>query len=196
MAAADADRRRVERELHDGPQQHLIGLAVKLQLARRLADTDLSALNQLLREMGRDVQEALEELRRLGSRVHPPVLADRGLVEALRAAAAAAAVPTRVDATPALERFSPEIEAAVYFCCVEALHHLQAAERAAIELSRQPDTLVFSVTAEGARPDPWAEEDLLAIGDRLGAAGGQLTSPADPAGRACLTGTIPLGGRP
>jgi len=194
VAAADAERRGVERELHDGPQQHLIGLAVNLQLARRLADTDPSGLKPLLESMSRDVQEALDHVRRLGVRVYPPVLPDRGLVEALQTAAEPS-VTTRVEASPALDRFTPEIEAAVYFCCVEALERLHAPERATIRLSREPDALVFVVTAETGS-DAWADDDLVAIGDRLGAVGGKLTSTAPPAGRASISGTVPLGRRP
>jgi signal transduction histidine kinase len=110
----------------------------------------------------------------------------------LRAAAAEATVPTRVEAPSTLERFSPEIEATVYFCCVEALDRVQRAERATIQLSRETDTLAFAVAADGTGPDPWTEQDLLAVGDRLGAAGGRLTKPAAPAGGACLCGTVPL----
>ena len=74
VLAADADRRRIERELHDGPQQHLVALAVNLQLTRRLVDVDPAAARALLEEMGRDVQEALEGARKLAHRIYPPLL--------------------------------------------------------------------------------------------------------------------------
>ena len=196
VATADAERRRIERDLHDGVQQQLVALAVNLQLARQLADADPSALMPLFEEIGRDVQEALEDVRRLASRVYPPFLDDRGLVEALRAAASEAVVPTRVEAPAPLERYSAEIEAAAYFCCLEALEdaarHPKSGQRATIRLRRDEDALVFDVIAEGGDAGPWTEEGLLAIGDRLGAVGGRLAVSADIGEGACLSGTIPL----
>src|SRR5438876_4805643 len=84
VAAADAERRRIERDLHDGVQQHLVALAVNLQLARQLADSDPEALRSLLDDLTRDVHEALESVRALARQVYPPLLLDRGLAEALR----------------------------------------------------------------------------------------------------------------
>ena len=196
VATADAERRRIERDLHDGVQQQLVALAVNLQLARQLADADPSALMPLLEEIGRDVQEALEDVRRLASRVYPPFLDDRGLVEALRAAASEAVVPTRVEAPPQLERYPAEIEAAAYFCCLEALEDAagqpKSGHRATIRLRRDERALVFDVIAEGSDAGPWTDQGLLAIGDRLGAVGGRLAVSADIGEGACLSGTIPL----
>ena len=176
-------------------QQHLVALAVNLQLARRLADGDPSALMSLLEEIGRDVQEALEDVRRLASRVYPAFLLDRGLVEALRAAAAEAAVATHVEAPPSVGRYSAEIEAAAYFCCMEALEDGAGpprGERATIRLRQAERALVFDVVVEGGGPGPWAEKDLLGIGDRLDAVGGRLGVSPDTGRGACLSGTIPL----
>ena len=196
IASADAERRRIERDLHDGVQQQLVALAVNLQLARQLADGDPAALMPLLEEIGRDVQEALEDVRRLASRVYPAFLLDRGLVDALRAAAAQAAVPTHVEALPSVGRYSTEIEAAAYFCCVEALEDAagppQPGERATIRLRQAERALVFDVVVEGGGPGPWAEKDLLGIGDRLGAVGGRLEVSPDTGRGARLSGTIPL----
>ena len=196
VAMADAERRRIERDLHDGVQQQLVALAVNLQLARQLANADPSALMPLLDQIRREVQEALEDVRRLASRVYPPFLDDRGLVEALRAAASEAIVPTRVEAPVPLERYSAEVEAAAYFCCLEALEdsakHPKSGQRATIRLRRDELTLVFDVITEGSDAGPWTDEDLLAIGDRLGAVGGWLALSADSGEGACLSGTIPL----
>ncbi len=194
VATADAERRRIEGDLHDGVQQHLVALAVNLQMARQLA-ADPSALMPLLDEIGRDVGEALDDVRRLASRVYPATLLDRGLAEALRAAASEAAIATRVEAPQPAERYPTEIEAAAYFCCVEALaaaaSHPTPPERAIVRLRRERHALVIDVIVEGGH-DPWAEQELLAIGDRLGAVGGRLTAPSESAQGSRLSGTIPL----
>lgn len=195
-AAADADRRRIERDLHDGAQQQLIALAVNLQLARALADSDPRALKTLLEEIRRDVHDALEDVRRLATRIYPPFLLERGLVETLQAAAADALIPTRVEA-PAAERYSPEIEATVYFCCLETLQqaaeHAGAGDGATIRVCQFEDALRFDVVVARAGADEWpTEEDLASIGDRLGAVGGSLVVSVDDDAGICVSGTIAL----
>ena len=97
VLAADADRRRIERELHDGVQQHLVALAVNLQLVDRLVDDDPTAAKAILEELGRDVSQALEEAAQLAQRIHPPLLDTGGLAAALRAAASSAGVSSSVE---------------------------------------------------------------------------------------------------
>src|SRR6266571_3288757 len=97
VAAADAERRRVERDLHDGIQQHLVALAVNIQLVRQLADSDPEAMRAVLDEIASDVREALESVRALAQTVYPPLLLDRGLGDALRAAVLDAGVPARLE---------------------------------------------------------------------------------------------------
>ena len=121
VATADQSRRQIERNLHDGAQQHLVALAVKLGLARQLVDGDREALGTLLEELRADAQTTLTELRELAHGIYPPLLMDRGLPEALRAAANRSALATDVDAE--VGRFPAEVEAAVYFCCLEALQN-------------------------------------------------------------------------
>jgi len=178
-------------------QQHLVALAVNLQLARQLADTDPTGLTSQLAEIGRDVQEALDDVRRLAARVYPASLVDRGLVDALRAAASEAVIPTRVEASRQSERYPAEIEAAVYFCCAEAVEAAaarkpQPGERAIVRVRREQDALAFDVIVEGGRPEPWTEQDLIGISDRLGSVGGRLAASPDIGQGACLSGTIPL----
>jgi signal transduction histidine kinase len=196
VAAADAERRGIERDLHDGAQQYLIALAVNLQLARRLAESDPAALKTLLEEIGEHVHEALDDVRRLAWRIYPSFLLDRGLVEALRAAAAEGAVPTRVEAAP-IGRYSPEIEATVYFCCVETLHvaaeHPQAVEDATIRVSDSEDALSFDVIVDGGDGEHWTRPNLVGMSDRLAALGGRLTIESELAG-VRISGTIPLEG--
>jgi signal transduction histidine kinase len=192
VAAADAERRVIERDLHDGVQQYLIALAVNLQLARRLADSDPVALKVLLEEIGQHVREALEDVRRLSWRIYPSFLLERGLVGALQAAASEAVISTNVEAT-AIRRCSVEIEATVYFCCVEtlqaAVEYLGANGRATIRLSELQDALRFEVFIDGSDPEQWTTRELAGMSDRLGALGGRL-SVSSEAGGTCISGTI------
>jgi signal transduction histidine kinase len=198
VAAADAERRRIERELHDGAQQHLIALLVNLQLARQLADDDPAAVKVLLDEIARDVREALEDVRQLAHGIYPPLLLDRGLAQALGALASAAGIPTRVEAA-ALDRQAPEIEATVYFCCLEALRnaaqHAGAGARASVRAWHEQDSLRFDVIDDGAGFDPGTMQPgagVAGMGDRLGALGGRLTIHSQPGQGVRVSGTIPV----
>ena len=193
VAAADTERRRIERELHDGAQQQLIAVTVNLQLARQLADSDPAGLKTLLDEIRHDAQEALKDLRRLARQIYPSLLPDRGFVEALRSAASEAVIPTRVEGT-GVGRCASEIEAAVYFCCLELLQsaaeHLQA-ERASIRICQEPAVLTFEVIVHGVDLEGWTQMDPIGIRDRVGAVGGRLAITSE-AGRATYAGTIPI----
>ena len=198
LAAADAERRRIERALHDSAQQHLVALAVNLQLARQLADSDPAAAKTLLEEIGRDVREALEGVRELAHEIYPPLLIDRGLAEALKAAASGASIPTRVEAA-ALDRAPPEAEATVYFCCLEALQnaaeHAGAGAQATVRVWPERDALLFDVSDDGAGFDARATRwgaGLTSMSDRLGALGGRLTISSEPGHGTRVSGTIPL----
>jgi signal transduction histidine kinase len=173
-AAADAERRGIERDLHDGVQQDLVALAVNLQLARKLADSDLAATSTLLDEMRQDVQEALDGVRALAQGVYPPILPVRGLADALRT------IPAPVEAT-AVGRYPLEVEETVYFCCLELLRHASAS--ATVRLWQTEGTLCFAITG-----DIVVDGDHLAVvRDRLAALGGRLTTSAGDA-----RGMIPL----
>lgn len=192
VAANDADRRSLERDLHDGPQQHLIALAVNLQLARQLADSDPSAAKALLDEMGRDVQEALEETGRLAHRIYPPLLAAGGLAAALRAAAVITGVPTRIDVS-ADARYPPEIAGAVYFCCLDALERAEDGVRATVTVRDDAGALIFDILEQGAGlalPDVAGGADRSR--DRLEALGGGLAIRPEPGGGIRVSGSLPL----
>ena len=176
VAAADEERRRVERSLHDGVQQHLVALAVNIQLARQVAETDPASALALLDEMARDVHEALESVRALAQTIYPPLLLDRGLAEALRAAALESVHNVRLDVT-ATGRYEPAVEAAVYFGCVESL-----AEGASVRVWEGADQLCFEIAGDNVRLD-----DASTVGDRAGALDG--TVEAEP-GR--VAGRVPL----
>jgi signal transduction histidine kinase len=198
VAAADAERRRVERELHDGAQQHLVALAVNVQLARQLVESDPPAAQALLEEIGRDVRDALESVRRLAGEIYPPLLPDRGLAEALRAAAAAAGIPARVE-TASLGRYAAELEATVYFFCREALanaaRHAGPDAQATVRAWAEDGALRFEVEDDGVGFDPRTRgAGLTALGDRLEAVAGRLTISAAPGRGTRVSGTIPLPG--
>jgi signal transduction histidine kinase len=199
VAAADAERRRIERDLHDGAQQHLIAFAVNLRLARELADNDPQAAKAVLSDLSGDVQDALDDFRDLAHGIYPPVLVERGLVEGLRAAVSRAPVRTRVECGR-LGRYSPEVEATVYFCCIEALQnaakHGGARALATLRVWEEEDGLQFEVSDEGAGFDVAAGvrgAGLTSMEDRLGALGGRLSIGSVPGQGTRVSGVIPLG---
>jgi signal transduction histidine kinase len=198
VAAGDADRRKIERDLHDGAQQHLVALAVKLQLARQVVESDPAAAKAFLEEMSHDIREALDAVRELAFGIYPPFLVARGLTDALTAAASEAGIVTRVEAT-ALDRYPNEVEATVYFCCLEALHNATkyagAGARATVRAWQERGVLLFEVVDDGVGFDERAERrgaGLANMGDRLGALGGRLKISSEPGSGTRVFGTIPL----
>jgi signal transduction histidine kinase len=178
VLASDSDRRRIERELHKGPQQTLAALAVRLQQARSLVESDPSRAVELVDEMRCDVQQALEHLRALSERIYPPLLEAGGLRVALRTAAANAGVRARVEvavggACPA------ELAVTVYLCWVEVLGRIGNGSSAAIGVRDEGETLVFEISADVACLDT--------VKDRVEALGGCLTVAS---GR--VAGSLPL----
>ena len=154
--AADAERRRIERDLHDGAQQRLIALRMRLSLAEDLLRDDPAAASAAIHHIGEDVDVALTEIRALARGIYPALLADRGLADALRSAARRA--PSRVDVRAAgVTRHPPEIESAVYFSCLEALQnvlkHGRGASGARVSLW-QNGALEFEVADDGEGFDP------------------------------------------
>jgi signal transduction histidine kinase len=199
VAASDAARRQIERNLHDGAQQHLVALAVNLRLARQLAEQDPDASKAMLDQLAHDLQEAVQQLRDLAHGIYPPLLMDRGLVEALQAAAGRAALPTDVEAED-LGRFTPDVEAAVYFCCLEALQnagkHAGEGATATIKVWKEEGALLFEVADNGAGFDPVSRPHLGAgftnMSDRVGAIGGSLKVQAAPGKGTKISGRIPV----
>ena len=147
VLAADDDRRGIERELHNGVQQHLAALAVNLQLARELIVTDPAAARTLLDEMGRHVQQALDETAELAQRIYPPLLEAGGLAVALRSAAASIGITVSVEVA-AGARYPREVAAAAYWCCLEALEHAGAGAQATITMRDDEGALAFEVVVD------------------------------------------------
>jgi signal transduction histidine kinase len=173
LTAADEQRRSIERELHDGTMQELVALGVKLQLAGPLVETDSTAAAKLLDEMLHDVHEALDDVRRLAWRVYPSLLLDRGLGEALPVAASMAGIPAQVEAAADLGRFAPEIEASIYFCCVELLQHAaEGGGNATLSVRSEHGIVSFDLLLESADVEEWKAHDLSSVADRLNALGG------------------------
>ena len=156
MASGDAERRRIERNLHDGAQQHLVALAVNLRLARDIITDDSDAGLEMLDQLADEVQETIQEVRQLAHGIYPPLLVDSGLVEALRAAANRSPLPVDISAD-GIGRYPSETEAAVYFCCLEALQN--AAKHAPdahvdLRLWEEAGGLLFTVADDGPGFDP------------------------------------------
>ena len=197
VAAADRARRKIERDLHDGAQQRLIALRVKLGLAaERLADQDPAGAD-VIRGLEQDIDATIDEVRAFAQGVYPALLGETGLGEALRAAARAASLPTMVHAD-GLGRYPPEIEMAVYFSCSEALQnagkHARGATGVTISVFQEHE-LQFEVSDDGAGFDTYTTREgigLTNLHDRLAAVGGTIRIRSAPGEGTCVHGSIPL----
>ena len=195
-ASADDAREQIERDLHDGAQQRLIALRIKLQLAAERSGDTAPDTTVELNQLGTEVQLAIDELRALAAGVFPAVLGDFGPVPALKQAVRAAPVPTTVSGV-SVGRYRPEVERAIYFCCLEALQntykHAGTATAAHIRIATRGRELTFEVTDNGLGFDV----GTVALGaglhnmhDRVASLGGSLTIDAGRGTR--ITGVIPL----
>jgi signal transduction histidine kinase len=199
VAAQDEERRKLERNLHDGAQQQLVALAVQLKLAEQLAGTNTNQERELLARLGAQASAALEDLRDLARGIYPPLLADKGLAAALETQARRAAVPTTVEAD-GVGRYAQEIESAVYFCTLEALNNVAKyaeASQATVRLSQQDGHLAFAVTDDGRGFDAAASSygtGLQGMADRLDAVGGELRVESRPGTGSTVSGHVPVGG--
>ena len=187
VVAADTERRTVERELHDGVQQHLIALAVNLQLAGQAADSDAAGAKTLLEEMGRDVQHALDELSLLVQRIYPATLEAGGLGTLLRSAAVSAGLPASVDVTVP-SKHPPEVVMTLYLCWLNMLACVSGETRASIRVRENEDVLAFELVGNAARSDA----DLDFLRDRVEALGGRLAVTSGSGGGTRLSGSLPL----
>jgi signal transduction histidine kinase len=200
-AGAARERHRIARDLHDGAQQRLVALRIELELAAELVEHDPERGAAMVRALGDMTEEALDELRSLTNGVYPSLLADRGLGEALRAAArrSPVAVELRADDLP---RYSTDVESAVYFCVLEALQniakHATGARRAVVRLDRAGADLRFSVTDDGSGMPPGRApvgSGIANMRDRLAALAGELAVTSTPDGGTWVSGRVPTGDR-
>ena len=199
VAAADSERRRIERNLHDGAQQRLTALAIKVSMACELAEHDAGQARDLLAELRADVRETAEELRHLAHGIYPPLLAESGLRPALAAAAGRSTLPVTVQAAP-LARYPADVEATVYFCCLEAIQNAckHAGDGATLALRVWEDgpALAFDVTDDGSGFDVSGRglgAGFTNMEDRLCALRGSLRVESAPGQGTRVSGTLPAG---
>src|SRR4051812_22421904 len=196
VAVGDRERRRIERDLHDGAQQRLVALRIRLGMVAERLDADDPLEADVIRELEHEVDGTIDEVRSFARGVYPSLLAERGLSEALRAAGRSAPVPTMVDAAT-IGRYPPEVEATVYFSCMEALQnaakHAHGASGVRITLTHNPH-LRFMVSDDGEGFDPALAgrgTGITNLRDRLAAVGGELRVDSAPGKGTRISGVIP-----
>jgi signal transduction histidine kinase len=184
---ADAERRDIERALHEGVQQDLVGLAANLEVAARSVDSDPAAAKALLDELQRETRRALTEMQELANRIFPPLLEAGGLVAELRAAASRAGVQARIDVDVDVAASSPpEIAGAVYFCALDVFERAPVGTPVVVSVRGEEGALAFEIDADG---DLGSER--RAPHDRVEALGGQVTITAG-SDRTTVAGSLPL----
>jgi signal transduction histidine kinase len=195
VTAQDEERRRLERNLHDGAQQHLVSIKVKMGVAGMLIRGDPERAREMLGELKSDADAALETLRDLARGIYPPLLADKGLRVALESHARKTTLPVTVEAGM-LERYPQDVESAVYFCVLEALQNIQKyahASEVIVRVAAAGDMLTFEVVDNGQGFDastvpPGA--GLTNMEDRLDALGGALTVTSSPGHGTTVRGSL------
>jgi signal transduction histidine kinase len=195
VTAEVAALRRLERDIHDGPQQRLVRLAMELGRAQRHFDSRPEAVREALADAIVQAQEALDELRALSHGIAPPVLVDRGLREALTALAARSTVPVELDATPLDRRLDAAVETAAYFVIAEALTNVAKhshARQCTVGLRHGAGTLRVWVTDDGVGGAALDKgHGLRGLDDRLHAAGGRLRVASPRGGPTTITAELP-----
>jgi signal transduction histidine kinase len=196
VQAQDAERQRIERNLHDGAQQQLVALTVQLTLLEDAVE-DPAEIREITGELRAGLRAALDDLRALARGIYPPLLADQGLAAALQAQASRAPFPVQIDAD-GIGRYPREAEAAVYFCVLEALQNTAKyarASRATVSLSSPDGHLEFSVADDGAGFETAEAADgtgLQGMADRLAAVGGTLHVHSQPGHGTIISGGLPV----
>ena len=200
VAAQDDERRKLERDLHDGAQQHLVAIKVKLGLAEILLTRDPTKAMTTLEQLKGDADEALETLRDLARGIYPPLLAEKGLPTALQAQARKATLPITIEAD-GIGRYPQDTEAALYFCILEALQNIQKyaqASRAAVRLRQDGDQLTVEVADDGRGfvvSTTARGNGLTNMEDQLDALGGNLQVESTLGRGTTLRATVPVSHR-
>ncbi|MEY2532857.1 MAG: hypothetical protein QOF29_767, partial [bacterium] len=195
VQAADAARRRIERDLHDGAQQRLVSLAIEIRLARSRVEKDPASAVPFLERLGEELSEASAELRELARGIHPAVLTDRGLAPAIAALAARAPFPVEVVDLPA-DRLPAEIETTAYFTVAEALTNVAKyarATHATVRVACEGDDAVVEVVDDGIGGASAADgSGLTGLADRIGACDGSLSVASPPGEGTRVRAVLPL----
>jgi signal transduction histidine kinase len=195
IAAADEERRRIQRDLHDGAQQRLVSLALILSMAESRLESDPVRAAELIAQAREEAQQAIGELRELAGGIHPAVLSDHGLCAALEALASRAPVPVRVDGELD-EKLKPTVEAAAYFVTSEALANVAKyaqATQASVEVRLEEGRLRLSVRDDGVGgADPEQGSGLKGLRDRVDALDGRLELHSPPGEGTTLSVEIPV----
>jgi signal transduction histidine kinase len=197
VAAQDDERRKLERNLHDGAQQYLVAIKVKLGLVEMLVTRDPAKARAAVAELKHDADEALETLRDLARGIYPPLLADKGLATALQAQVRKATLPVTVDAD-GIGRYPQDTEAALYFCILEALQNIQKyaqASSATVSLGEDQGQLCVEVADDGCGFDVGTTirgNGLTNMEDRLDALGGTLHIASSPGNGTTLRAAVPV----
>jgi signal transduction histidine kinase len=200
VTTQDERAKTLERNIHDGAQQQLVALAVKLRLAEGFARSDPERTASMLADLQAEANDALENLRDLARGIYPPLLADRGLAAALEAQARKSPVPVDVQAR-GVDRYPQEIESAVYFSCLEALQNVAKyadASSASVELAQEDGHLIFRVRDDGRGFDATTRTygtGLQGMADRLDSIGGILEVDSTPGRGTTVAGRIPTPAR-
>ena len=194
--AQDEERRKLERNLHDGAQQQLVALSVKVRLAQSMVGSDDERARAMLEDVQASSRSALEDLRDLARGIYPPLLADKGLPAAIEAQARKSPLPVSVE-PDGVGRYGQDIESAVYFCVLEALNNVAKyanASHITVRLGERAGRIRFEVTDDGAGFDPSTATGtgLQGMADRLDAIGGEVTVTSEPGRGTNVTGEVPV----
>jgi signal transduction histidine kinase len=193
----DAERRRLERDIHDGAQQHLVALAVNLRLAEVLAARSAERAEHILADQRDATRVTIETLVDLSRGIYPRALTEQGVVAALESAASRSAVPVEIRAD-GVGRYAPDVEAAVYFCCLEALQNAakhSGASQVVVDLRETAARLDFCVSDDGRGFDEAPGDrgaGLRNMRDRVDSVGGHIALERSPAGGARISGSVPV----
>jgi signal transduction histidine kinase len=194
VTSGDQERRRLERNLHDGAQQRLVSLALSLQMARAKVANDPAAAERLLDEASGELDQALVELRELARGLHPAILTDRGLAHALDALAARLPVPVEMEVAD--ERFELTVEATAYYIAAECLTNVAkhaGANLARVVVTGDSESLRVDVSDDGrGGADPGSGTGIVGLEDRAAAIGGSLAIVSTPGRGTTVTATLPL----
>jgi signal transduction histidine kinase len=197
VSAQDERARRLERDIHDGAQQQLVALGVKMRLLESLLERDPDKAREMIEQLKTETTDALENLRDLARGIYPPLLADQGLAAALEAQSRKAVVPVRIE-PDGVGRYPQDVESTVYFCVLEALQNVGKyanANEVTVRLREVDGQLSFEIRDDGVGFDPASAPrgtGLQGMADRLNAVGGELRVISTPGGGTTISGSISL----